>query len=140
MTRKLQALPSAQVVVEVTLQFFHFPANAFDFHRCFSRGSREPGQFRDVTFAGVNFALALPVGFLLVGSPSLPGFFASLDLFWRFGLAGVCLLLARFGKVAPSPKPFASLLAFTHCTTATESVPQIARTCSKRSRSAITAR
>src|SRR5277367_939611 len=160
--------------VEILLQLLHFPADAFDLHRLFTRGRREAAQFGHVAFQRVDHALFL--FFNIRRSCGCCGL--RLGRGWRFYLRDRFfgsrprtrrrfnyvlrrqLGGRRFSRRAASLlqhlqllQSFPALLAgadflprgvspgilLAHCTTATESVPQISRTRSTSSRSACTA-
>jgi len=57
MAGKQQALPGAQVDVELAFEFVHFLANAFDFDGLLSGGGGEEAQVRNVALEGINGAL-----------------------------------------------------------------------------------
>src|SRR5580704_12901153 len=125
--------------VKIAFQFFYLAANAFDLNYGLSGGSGEPAQFRHIALKGVDLRLAFAGDRVFVCNRCGIQFVSRLRRFGRRKLAGLGLEFARFGELAPASQPFPSLPALAHCTTATESVPQISRTRSSNSRSAWTA-
>ena len=57
MARQQQALPRAEVSVEIALQLLHFLANAFDLDGLLARGRGQAAQFGDVALECINGAL-----------------------------------------------------------------------------------
>src|ERR1700683_2380020 len=136
---QLQSLPSSEMRVKIAFQFFYLTPDALDFNRGFPSGSGESAQFCHVALKGIDLRLALAGNCIFVCNRGSIQFIARLQRFGRGKLPGIGLEFARFRELASTSQPFPGFSPLAHCTTATESVPQISRTRSNNSRSAWTA-
>ena len=67
MAGEQEALPGAEMSVEVALELVHFATDAFDFAGLVATGGGKEAEFGDVAFEGVNYALFLLVLFAAGG-------------------------------------------------------------------------